>query len=132
MKVQEIQNAYRKLAGLKEKKLPIKMSFVVSRNLKKMEEVNNDVEEKRNELIEKYGKRKEDGSLDVEENGNIKITKPNEFIAELTELLDVEMDMAFEKITESDIEKCDTDGYDKLTVDEVGALAFMTDTGEPE
>ena len=132
MKVSEIQATQNALAGVRKKKLPVKMSFVLSRNLKKMDEVVNDLEEKRNELIEKYGEHGEDGQLLFGENGEVKVINVDDFMTEILEVLNAEIEITYDTITEEDIEKCDMDGYDNLTVEEVGAMECMIATGDTE
>ena len=132
MKVSEIQQMQNALNDVRKKKLPVKLSFVLSRNLKKMDEVVNDLEEKRNELIEKYGERGEDGNLLVGEKGEIKVTNANAFMNEMMEVLNADIEITLDSISEEDIEKCDRDGYDNLTVEEVGALENMIAMEDPE
>ena len=132
MKVGEIQKIHTALSSIRNKKLPIKVSFVLSRNLKKMDDVVHDMDEKRNELLNKYGEKDVNGMLAVGENGNVRIEDPTKFMDELNEMLDTDVEITLDTISEADIEKCDQDGYDGLTVDEVGALDCMIVTGDAE
>lgn len=125
MKASEIQKIHSALTGVRNKKLPIKLSFILARNLKKMDGVVQDLEEKKQELIEKYGERDEDGELIVGDNGDVKIPHAKAFVIEMSDMLSAEIEMQLDTITESDIEKCEQDGYDNLTVEEVGAMECM-------
>ena len=125
MKVSEIQKLQEELNGLRNKKLPVKLSFVLSRNLKKIDDVVTDLEEKRTELIEKYGDHDEQGQLVINDEGNVKIENTKDFLSELMEIYDAEVEMQFDTVLESDIEKCDQEGYDHLTVEEISALENM-------
>lgn len=125
MKASTIQKTYTELAGVKAKKLPVKMSFILSRNLKKMEEVVSDIDGKRNDLLGLYGEKDDDGQLKVGDNGQVKIVDPDKFMSELTEVLNADIEITMDKVSMSDVEKCDQDGYDALTVEEVGALEIM-------
>ena len=125
MKASTIQKTYTELAGVKAKKLPVKMSFILSRNLKKMEEVVSDIDGKRNDLLGLYGEKDDNGQLKVGDNGQVKIVDPDKFMSELTEVLNADIEITLDKVSMSDVEKCDQDGYDALTVEEVGALEIM-------
>lgn len=125
MKTFEIQNIYTGLVGIKTKKLPIKLAFVLSRNMKKLEEVVQDVDENRQKLLNQYGEKDDDGNLVVADDGNVKIMDANNFVAEMSEVMETEVDITLDKVSRSDIEKCDQDGYDKLTLEEVGAMECM-------
>lgn len=125
MKASTIQNIYMNLSGVGAKELPVKMSFVLSRNLKKLREVVQDIDAKRNELLNKYGEKDDKGELIVADNGSVKIPDADKFMAELNEVLNADVDITLDKVTEADIEKCDNEKYDSLTVDEIGALEYM-------
>ena len=125
MKVSDIQKLHDGLDGLRNKKLPVKLSFVLLRNLKKIDDVVNDLEEKRTELIEKYGDHDEQGQLVINDEGNVKIENTKDFLSELMEIYDADVEMQFDTVSESDIEKCDQEGYDHLTVEEISALESM-------
>ena len=128
MKAKDVYNTYVRLRSVADKKLPIKIAFIVSRNLKKMQSVAQDVDTNRAMLFEKYGERKDDGSLDYAEDGSLAIPKEfiNSFADELMEIMNAEINITLDPLTEEDIEKCDGDGYDRLTVDEIGALMLLT------
>lgn len=130
MKVSEIQKVQSALSGIRNKKLPIKMSFVLSRNLKKMDEIVADLDEKRNELLERYGEHDETGQLAVSESGSVKIIEAGKFMEEMNDALNTDIELTLDMISEADIEKCDQDGYDNLTVDEVGAMECMIVVGD--
>lgn len=132
MKASEIQTIYSELNGIRAKKLPIKMSFVVSRNLKKMEDVVQDINVKRSELIKQYGAKDDQGELIVEENDRIKLTDTAAFIRDFSEVLETEVAITLDKVSLEDVEKCDQDGYDSLTVEEVGALSCMLNDGDTQ
>lgn len=132
MKASEIQTIYSELNGIRAKKLPIKMSFVVSRNLKKMEDVVQDINVKRSELIKQYGAKDDQGELIVEEDDRIKLTDTASFIRDFSEVLETEVAITLDKVSLEDVEKCDQDGYDSLTVEEVGALSCMLNDGDTQ
>ena len=134
MKASEIQKTYQGLMGIKVKRVPIKMSFILSRNLKKLEEVVQDIDSKRNDLLRVYGDKDEDGQLKVRDNGEITVPAQDvpKFMADVNEMLNADIEITLDKLSMDDIEKCDQDGYDNLTVEEVGALECMMDEGDAE
>lgn len=125
MKAKEIYETYANLNSVKGKKIPVKTAFIVSRNMKKMQGIVEDLDAGRQELLEKYGERNESGALNYKENGSLKITDPDKYIEELTSIMSADLDFTFDYLSQEDIEKCDEDGYDKLTVEEIGALMSL-------
>ena len=126
MKIAEIYKLYNDLASIREKKIPIRMSFIINRNVKKMDEIVSDLEAKRDELVKKYGEKDGDGNIKYADNGSVAIIDRENFMNEYTEIMATDIDITFDKLAMDDIEKCDTDpAYDKLSVAEVGALEIM-------
>lgn len=130
MKASEIQQIYTKLYSIRTKKLPIKMSFAVSNNLRRMEEIVLGIEGKRDDLLGLYAEKDECGNVKADENGNVRIGDPEHFLTGLNEVLNADVEIVFDRISMADMEKCDIDGYDSLTVDEVSALYCMIDDGD--
>ena len=125
MKLGEIQRTYIELGKTLEKKLPMKVGFIINRNLKKMQPIIDDLNKARNDAVDKYGERDADGNLIVDENGGIKIPDAVAFTESMEEVLDADIEIKFDKFSMEDLEKCELDGYDKLTVAEQGALEYM-------
>lgn len=125
MKLGEIQKIYAELNGINSKKLPLKVGFIINRNLKKMQSVIEDLDKARNEAIEKYAERDDKGNIVQSENGGIRITDATAFSNDMAEVLETDIEIEFDKFTMEDLEKCESDGYDKLTVGEQGALEVM-------
>ena len=71
MKLGEIQKIYVGLNGTLGKKLPMKVGFIINRNLKKMQPIIEDLDKVRNEAIEKYAEYDEEGKPLAVENGGI-------------------------------------------------------------
>ena len=61
MTVNEIIKIFDCVNEIKDKKLPIKISLILIRNLKKLKEIMEDIEDKRTEIINKYADRDEKG-----------------------------------------------------------------------
>lgn len=125
MKNIDLNTLHGKIQGLKEKKLPIRMALILNRNAKIINSAFEDVEEQRMNALRKYAEKDENGEIIVDESGNAKIKNTEDLIAELDELYSTELDLQFEKISEADLEKCEDEKYDSLTVEEIDILSFM-------
>lgn len=123
MKNIEIKNLYECLTRLKDKKLPIGVSFALARNVKALRDVAEDIEESRIKIIEQYANKDDSGKLII--NNDMYDISPeniNNCNNDINSLWDYEVDIHLEKISMSDIEKCDLDKYDSLTFSEFEIL----------
>lgn len=129
MKASEIQRVYQGLMGIRAKRVPVKMSFILSRNLRKLEEIVQDIETKRNDLLQAYGEKDEDGKLKVGDNNEMTVPAQDvpKFMSDWSDILNTDIEITLDKLSMDDVEKCDQDGYDSLTVEEVEALECMID-----
>lgn len=100
---------------LKDKKLPIKLAFALKLNYEKLQPCANAYNEQLSEIKEKYGMEK---CKNPTEN-------QKEFLNEVKELLDTEIDCDVQKIDIEVIERCEQAQFDKLTVGELEAIDFM-------
>lgn len=123
MKAKEIEKACNSLVFIKQKRFPIKMNLILGRNIKKLDEANKDIQEQRDALIERYCERDEKNNP-VYENGRIRLANMA-FWDEEKELKDTDIAIDLEKISMDDIERCDEDKFDSLTVEELSALECM-------
>jgi hypothetical protein len=90
------------LRNLMDQKLPVSQSFQVRKFVKEVENKSKVYEEQRMALINEYGEKKEDGTLNTLENGHVNISDMEAFNKELVELLNIEEEYAIEKLTLSD------------------------------
>lgn len=111
---------------LREKKLPIKIGFAITRNLKALESVALAYEEERVKILDKYAEKGEDGEY-VTEGDSYKIDEMDAYAKELQELLDIENDVQFQRVKMEDLEKCDSEQFDSLSVQDISLLEIMTD-----
>ena len=135
MLARDIQDMYSKLHEINNKKLPTKLMFIISRDIKKAAEVVRDIDNSKNDLIDKYAERDKDGEIVGSKDGGTMISAKNikKFYEELDQVLDVDIEISFEKVKMADIERCEEDCYDNLTVDEISALDYIIDEeSEPE
>lgn len=127
----EIKNNYEGLYKFKEectankRKFPTRISLMINRNIKNLQEVYNDIEDERINIITKYADRDEDGNVIYDDKQNIHIEDLEGVNKELSEMFDTEIDVHIDYITDEDLEKCDLGEYDSLSFDEVSMLSFM-------
>lgn len=101
--------------GLKDKKLPMKLAFALKLNYEKLQPYANAYNEQLSEIRGKYEMEKR---RDPGEN-------QKDFLKEVTELLDTEINCDVQMIDIEVLEKCEQAQFDKLTVGELEAIDFM-------
>ena len=111
-------------ANLANKKFPIKLTYAISVNISAVENAVKAFNDQRMELVEKYAKKGEDGKP-ISDNGNYLIENTKEWNEAIKELLEAEADVNISTITIDLLEKCDGEGFDKLSVGELSAISFM-------
>lgn len=128
MKVSEIIKISNCINGIKDKKLPIKMSLILIRNSKKLEEAVKDINNKRFEIISQYADKDQNGQI-LSENGQFKVSNNlTDFENDLKELFNTQINIQLDTLFMEDIQKCDNEKYDSLTMEEVDALqSIMTE-----
>lgn len=97
MKTADIINGIDSLKILMNCKLPAKASYRLVLFTKEVESVLSSFNETRTNLLEKYGKRKEDGTYDIKDS--------KKFQKEMTEVLEEEVDIKNPEITIDMIER---------------------------
>ena len=97
------QNVFREIANM-----PIKMrtSFAIARIIRNLETELETFEKTRQELIQMYGEKNDDGSLKINEDGNIIIASENieKYNNEIQDLLNEEITIAAEPLRIEDME----------------------------
>ncbi|WP_434310164.1 hypothetical protein [Hominifimenecus sp. rT4P-3] len=107
IKNSQLVNFLNGVGGMQEKKLPIKVAHAIALNLKNMEAAAIAYEEERKKLASSY--------------------QPGDGDEELQELLSIETEIPVQTIKFSDLEKCDSDKFDALSVQDMVLLDFMTE-----
>ena len=117
------------LSELQNKKLPIKVSFSIIKNMKAMETVATAYEAERNKIVEQYAKKDENDNPVIEDNRYIFQNEEAQksYTSEVTELLEIENDIDIQTVTLDDLERCDSDKFDSLSIHEVTVLELMTE-----
>jgi len=126
LKNREIHTLTIQMAKMGEKNFPVKISFAIAKNRKKMAEALEIIEEQRKKLCEKYAARDENGEIRTEKDVYV-IADHSGLNTEYKELLEVESDMDLMQIALSDLERCGEGKYDAITPDEADVLQFFCD-----
>ena len=109
------------LLNLSNIQLPVRTSYVISRNIKKIEKELEIYNTERQKLLDKYAEKNEDGSLKVDENDQLKI--PNENLKawnkDINELLDIEIDIDIHKFNIKDLlnSNCEITANELILID---------------
>lgn len=110
---------------IKRKQLPIRIGFAINKNITTLDQIAKAYEEERVKIIDKYGKKDENGQIIKRDDGEYVLTDRKGYAEELNELLDIETDIQVHTVTLEEIEKCDTGKFDALTPYELDLLEFM-------
>src|SRR3990167_11024817 len=88
----EIANQIENLKELQAIKMPVKVSYKLMRLVNKLQPEMEIYHQKRNELVKEYGTENEDKTFSVKQD------KLKEFYPELKKLLEIEIDIEWQKI----------------------------------
>ncbi|GAA0265272.1 hypothetical protein GCM10008922_25490 [Faecalicatena contorta] len=120
----QIVNFINGVMNLKEKKLPIKLGYAITRNIKIMDPVATSYEEERQKILGKYAEKDDSGKFKVEDGSYI-ISDISGYEREMEELLGIENEMQLHTVTIEEIEKCDMEQFDALSVQDITLLDMM-------
>lgn len=97
--IRKILNDTNSLAVISQKQLPIKVSYAIAKNIKKLENELKIYNEERQKLIDKYCIKDEEGNNVIDENNNLKIADEHldNWNKEINELMDIEVDIDIHK-----------------------------------
>lgn len=115
------------IGGFKDKRFPVKVTYAINKNIKAVagaaEAYNNTFDELRNQYMDKDA----EGNIKYDEEGEPKFLegKRDEFLKELEELREIEVDIELIMLNYDDLEKCDSDKYSALTVRDMDVLSIM-------
>lgn len=124
-KIDDIITLEQRLKSLSDKRLPIMAAYAIARNLDALQKITSAYENTRLALLEQYSERDENGELIIDENGNARVKDTAPFLAELQRLLGSEEKIELMTIPYSELERCDGEGFDALTVSDIQALGPM-------
>ena len=100
LKAQEIYNMYDAINALSQETTSMPTAFYIARNSRIIKEEASAIDEARQNLIMQCASRKEDGSIDTQENGMIKIedSKIAFFNEEVKKLFDTDIELPIKEI----------------------------------
>ena len=128
MKNSDLVQVIEELTKMMGKKLPVTLSYTISRNLHSLMAEFEAFEKSRIRLMQEYADKDDEGKPLFEDGGKrYKISPGNMLIArkEYEELADLEVDIRISTIPVSVLEKCEESRYDALTLKEIDTLRFM-------
>lgn len=104
--IREILEGQDTLQKLSHQPLPGRAAFQIGRLLKKLEEVLASYNEVRVKLIEKYAKKNEDGTFEVNDNNEYQFTAENmqAYVSEINSVIADEVEVEARPINFKDIE----------------------------
>lgn len=123
----KIRDKYKVFVAISSKKLPIKLSYAISKNLSVLEKEANLIDDNRIKLAEAYAEKNPDGTPIIDENKCYVINEAalpslNKEIAEYYRTV-TSIDICKANIKELD--KLEDSRYDALSPAEISALDFM-------
>jgi len=113
IKNNELVNFLNNIDALCKMKLPTKILFSISYNTKILNVAAETYEEQRKKIREMH-------------------TDEESYLTEVRELLSLDFEANVQKITHTDLEKCDIAKYDALTLECLSILEFMIEKDTPE
>lgn len=129
LKLNQVLSYYEELSKIATKNLPIVFGYLVSKNLKILENEVVLIEENRLKLIQRYAEKEKDGSLLVSD-GKYKISanEVEKFTKEYNEYLNTEIDCLLSKVSLAELFKIDDEKYDVLTPENILKIDFMIES----
>lgn len=105
--LREVLEGQEILQKLSNQPLPGRTAFQIGRLLKKLDEILTQYNDVRTKLIEKYAKKTEDGTFDLNEKNEYQFTPENmqAYIEELNNVISEDVDVEANPINFNDIEK---------------------------
>lgn len=93
------------LGNLTQKKLPIKVSYAIAKNISKIENELNIYNKERQKLIDKYCKKDKDGKNIVDKDNKLSIEDAylDDWNKDLNELLNIEIEIDIHKFNINDL-----------------------------
>lgn len=107
LKAQEIYNMYDAINALSQETTSMPTAFYIARNSRIIKEEASAIDEARQKLLMEFAAKKEDGSLDTQENGMIRIddNRLPLFNEEMNKLFNTEIEISIRKIPLSALDK---------------------------
>ncbi len=104
---------------LTKRRLPIRVSYAIAKNISNMKKELETYEEERQKLINKYGKKDDKGNIITDKKGQVEFKNKEKWTKDIEELLSIEVDIDIHKFNIKELE-----GYD-MSVGELMAIEYM-------
>lgn len=125
MKNSEIVAFLNTCADLRQKRLPVRLSYAIKKNMTAVQGAASAYMEEREELIARYAKKDKNGKYLEKDNCYIMDDKAG-FEKDMEELLEIETEVKIHNVFLETVEKCDEDPkYDPLSMAELDVIDFM-------
>lgn len=123
LKIKDILNNKESLAMVAQKNLPVRISYSITKNIRKIEKELEFYFNEKSKLVEKYSEKDENGKTIVGENGIITIAEEHIEIwnKEHMDLLNIDVDIKVHMINEIDLLNTNID----ITPADLLAIDFM-------
>lgn len=106
--------------------LPFKTALSIAKSIKEIDEILQVYENKRKELINKYGEKDENGELVIKDD-NVKLTNRTAFVNEFNTLAMEDVDIEIKKISVDDLENVTS-----LTPSDINNISFLLEEEKEE
>jgi len=93
----ELISNMQQLKVLAQRDLPIKVSYAIAKNMRIIEDELKVYEEERQRLLEKHGKKDNEGELITDKQGQVNFKDKKAWDKDIKELLDIEVEIKFHK-----------------------------------
>lgn len=115
----KIVNTVNSIGIVSNRSLPIKASYAISKNLLKLEKEVEAYNLEREKLLNKYAEKDEAGQRKVNENGNVPIKKEHieDWNREITELLDIEVEINIHKFDLAVLDNIEISPQELMAID---------------
>ena len=102
----KILNDAKRLGEISQRQLPVKVSYAIAKNLSKIEAELNIYNKEKQKLIDQYGKRDENGQIEVDEAEHVIFPVENlvNWNKSIRELLDIENEVDIHKFSIKELE----------------------------
>lgn len=119
------------LQSIRNKKLPIKLSYSVAYNTDLLEKEVKRVDAEKMKLIKQYAMQDENGDpVTFEDNGQTMFDlgeNRESFIRDYEDFLSLDVELDIRTISDDVFDKCDDSKYDAFNMEEMSAILFMID-----
>lgn len=109
---------------LSEKRLPTKLGYAITKNLGAMKNISEAYEQERIKIVDKFAEKDAEGKFLVESESYV-IHDMEGYGHEITELFEIENELTLHTVGFEELEKCDSEKYDALSVQDIQVLEIM-------